>query len=67
MLGQENDSFAEDCLTLNIWTKPQTGEAAKAVLFWVYGGGFSTGATDIVAYNGKYIADSEDVIVVTAK
>ncbi|KAJ5400936.1 hypothetical protein N7465_011425 [Penicillium sp. CMV-2018d] len=31
---------SEDCLTLNIWTKPQTGEAKKAVLVWVYGGGY---------------------------
>lgn len=31
--------LSEDCLTLNIWTKPQTGEEAKAVLFFIYGGG----------------------------
>jgi hypothetical protein len=24
---------------VNVWTKPQTGEAAKAVLVWIYGGG----------------------------
>ena len=29
----------EDCLTLNVWTKPQTGEKAKAVLFFIHGGG----------------------------
>ena len=38
-VGQVGDTFSEDCLTLNIWTKPQTGEKAKAVLFWIYGGG----------------------------
>lgn len=31
--------LGEDCLTLNVWTKPQTGEKAKAVLFYIYGGG----------------------------
>lgn len=31
--------LGEDCLTLNVWTKPQTGEKAKAVLFFIYGGG----------------------------
>ncbi|KAK9788217.1 hypothetical protein AB5N19_02966 [Seiridium cardinale] len=26
---------SEDCLTLNVWTKPQVGEAAKAVMIWI--------------------------------
>src|SRR5512142_2520189 len=33
----------EDCLTLNIWTKPQVGEAKKAVLMFIYGGGYVSG------------------------
>ena len=37
--AQAGDTFDEDCLTLNVWTKPQTGEANKAVLFWIFGGG----------------------------
>jgi cholinesterase len=32
-------NFSEDCLSLNVWTKPQTGEKGKAVLLWLYGGG----------------------------
>lgn len=32
-------SMGEDCLTLNVWTKPQVGEKAKAVLFFIHGGG----------------------------
>jgi hypothetical protein len=40
-LAQAGDTQSEDCLTVNVWTKPQTGEAAKAVLFWIYGGGTS--------------------------
>jgi cholinesterase len=32
-------TYDEDCLGINIWTKPQKGEKAKAVLMWVYGGG----------------------------
>jgi hypothetical protein len=32
-------NYDEDCLGLNIWTKPQTGEKSKAVLMWIYGGG----------------------------
>jgi hypothetical protein len=26
---------SEDCLTLNVWTQPQSGEASKAVLVWI--------------------------------
>lgn len=37
--AQLGDTLDEDCLTLNVWTKPQTGEAKKAVLFWIFGGG----------------------------
>lgn len=36
--GQGYD-MGEDCLTLNVWTKPQVGEKAKAVLFFIHGGG----------------------------
>jgi len=41
VLGQAGDRKDENCLTLNVWTKPQTGEAKKAILFWIYGGGAS--------------------------
>lgn len=34
---------SEDCLTLNIWTKPQTGERRKAVMVWIHGGSFVSG------------------------
>ncbi|KAK2013694.1 carboxylesterase [Colletotrichum eremochloae] len=61
----DTGSQSEDCLTLNVWTKPQTGDAKKAVLVWVHGGAFSTGSSRIPAYNGKFIADQEDVVVVS--
>ncbi|KAI1614311.1 putative carboxylesterase [Exophiala viscosa] len=66
LLGQTDVTYSEDCLTLNIWTKPGSGDKAKAVLFWIYGGGYTTGTTDNTGYNGKYIADQEDVIIVSA-
>jgi hypothetical protein len=41
--------YDEDCLGLNIWTKPQTGEKSKAVLLWIYGGGRLFTACVIIA------------------
>lgn len=57
--------FGEDCLTLNVWTKPQTGEARKAVLVWIYGGGFTSGSSNTPAYYGTNIAAQEDVVIVS--
>jgi len=66
-LAQFGDKFSEDCLTLNVWTKPQTGDARKAVLLWIYGGGFTTGNSDNPTYNGQFVADQEDVVLVSIK
>jgi len=82
-IGQFGNQQSEDCLTLNIWTKPHTGEKHKAVLFWIYGGGFQAGnvghpsplqfaqltllQTNNPTFNGQYFADSEDVVIVSAK
>ncbi|KAF1982810.1 alpha/beta-hydrolase [Aulographum hederae CBS 113979] len=63
--SQFGDVFDEDCLTLNVWTKPQSGEKAKAVMLWVYGGGFNSGNTASPAYNGARLANEMDVIVVS--
>jgi carboxylesterase type B len=66
-LGQAGDTFSEDCLTLNVWTKPQTGEKKKAVMVWIYGGGFNTGNSQSPAYNGARLANDQDVVVVSIK
>lgn len=60
-------SMSEDCLTLNVWTKPQNGESSKAVIFWVHGGSFRSGSSKFPIYNGKNIADQDDVVVVSFK
>ena len=57
----------EDCLFLNVWTKPQVGEKKKAVLVWVYGGSFSGGSTSIPIYNGASLAEEQDVVIVSVK
>ncbi|KAJ6582015.1 carboxylesterase [Mycena capillaripes] len=75
-LGQ-GGIIGEDCLTLNIWAKhtassstPQKKSTTpeprlKAVMVFFYGGRFAIGGTNNSFYNGQYLADSEDVVVVT--
>ncbi|KAK2772240.1 hypothetical protein FQN53_004676 [Emmonsiellopsis sp. PD_33] len=57
------ETFDEDCLTVNVWTKPQAGEQKKTVMVWIYGGG----STRTKIYNGARLAEENDVIVVTLK
>jgi len=60
------DTFSEDCLTLNVWV-PSGGEEKKAVMVYLYGGTFLTGASSESLFNGQNIAGQEDVIVVSLK
>ncbi|WP_309089213.1 carboxylesterase family protein [Phenylobacterium sp.] len=53
----------EDCLVLNVWTPSTTGK--RAVLFWMHGGGFSTGSGSSLWYDGSNIARKQDVVIVT--
>jgi cholinesterase len=67
VMSNGDANYSEDCLYLNIWTKPQTGDAKKAVLVWIYGSGFNSGSSSIPGYNGANIAGQEDVVVVSFK
>ncbi|KAF2417115.1 alpha/beta-hydrolase [Tothia fuscella] len=64
-LASHGDVYNEDCLAVNVWTRPQAGETAKAVLLWIYGGGFSFGTAASPTYNGARLAEEQDVVVVT--
>jgi len=65
--GLRNTTFGEDCLKLNIWTKPQIGEAKKAVMIWIYGGAYAVGATSVPYYNAARYAKEQDVVAVSIK
>ena len=54
---------SEDCLVLNVWTPSTTGK--HAVMFWMHGGGFSTGSGSSAWYDGVRLARKQGVVVVT--
>lgn len=53
----------EDCLTLNVFAPAAPSASARPVLVWVHGGGFRTGSGQ--NYNGAFLANKLDAIVVT--
>ena len=53
--------LSEDCLYLNIWTKPNNKK--KPVVVWIYGGGFNSGSASCAVYDGKYYAQNDIVFV----
>lgn len=70
------DRWTEDCLSINVWATEKTrksaasrfavnGKGGAAILFWVYGGSFNTGTATIDLYDGRNLAASEDVVVIT--
>ncbi|UNO43524.1 carboxylesterase family protein [Streptomyces sp. MST-110588] len=54
---------SEDCLSLNVWAPPGTGHA---VLVFLHGGGFSSGAAGLGWYDGAELAAQGGIVVVTA-
>lgn len=53
---------SEDCLYLNVWSPAKAGEHLP-VMVWIYGGGFTNGATSSPAYSGEVLAKKGVVYV----
>jgi para-nitrobenzyl esterase len=62
-IGFEPIPISEDCLYLNVWTPAKTPRDHLAVMVWIYGGGFTTGATSIPIYDGANLAKKGVVVV----
>jgi para-nitrobenzyl esterase len=58
------EAQSEDCLILNVWT-PRLDHRKRPVMFWIHGGGFSTGSGSSPWYDGTNVSRKQDVVVVT--
>ncbi|WP_237527627.1 MULTISPECIES: carboxylesterase family protein [unclassified Streptomyces] len=65
VMGPPSDTRpqGEDCLNLTVAT-PARDAAARPVLVWLHGGGFSSGAGLMDWYDGSVLAAEGDVVVV---
>ncbi|MFZ3566407.1 carboxylesterase/lipase family protein [Streptomyces sp. BH097] len=61
--GDSGPGMSEDCLYLNVYTPAHRTGRPLPVMFWIHGGGFSTGSGD--AYDGSQIAEANNVVVVS--
>lgn len=52
---------SEDCLYLNVWTPAKSANERRAVMVWIYGGGFNSG--DTAWYTGEQLAKKGVVFV----
>lgn len=62
--GRGNQKMSEDCLYLNVWTGAKSANEKRPVMFWIYGGGYSTGSGSQAMYDGEALA-KKGVVVVT--
>jgi carboxylesterase type B len=58
---------SEDCLALNVWTKSvcEDDTSKKPVFVFFHGGRFTIPGPHSPFYDGQYLADAQDVVVVT--
>ena len=57
------EPISEDCLYLNVWTGAKSSKEKRAVLVWIYGGGFQSGGSACPIYDGEAMAKKEIVFV----
>jgi para-nitrobenzyl esterase len=55
---------SEDCLFLNVWTPGINDNGKRPVMFWLHGGGFTTGSDSSALYIGANLTRRGDVVVV---
>ncbi|MFM6948879.1 MAG: carboxylesterase/lipase family protein [Aquirufa sp.] len=56
----------EDCMRVNVWTPGINDGKKRPVLFWIHGGGFTSGSSqELPSYDGENLAKKGDVVVVS--
>ena len=55
----------QELFTVNVWTQGINDGKKRPVMFWLHGGGFSTGASDDPITDGHLLAKNEDVVLVS--
>jgi len=58
------EPMGEDCLRINVFT-PATDNRERPVMVWFHGGGYTSGSGNWILYDGKNLAQTQDVVVVT--
>lgn len=61
--GYGGESVDEDCLNLNVFTPATATDASLPVMFWIHGGGFTTGSGS--QHDGSMLAELNNMIVVS--
>ncbi|WP_159991955.1 carboxylesterase/lipase family protein [Pelistega ratti] len=57
---------SEQCQSLNVWSPSISDGKKRAVMVWIHGGGFQSGASnDLDSYDGTNLARTGDVVVVS--
>jgi para-nitrobenzyl esterase len=56
-------AIGEDCLFVNVWTAAKSAREKRAVMVYIYGGGFSEGSGAVAVYNGAELARQGAVVV----
>ncbi len=59
------ERIAEDCLTLNVWTRNLGGSELQPVMVWIHGGGNEDGYAHEPNYLGHRLAQRGGVVVVS--
>lgn len=58
--------MSEDCLYINAWVpNPDQTGVKKPIMIWIYGGGYYSGSSTLDVYDGRYLAASQNIIVVS--
>jgi para-nitrobenzyl esterase len=57
------EPISEDCLYLNVWTGATSAKEKRAVIVWIYGGGFASGGSAVPIYDGEAMAKKGIVFV----